>query len=303
MVKVMVTGSSGMIGTRLCEKLLEAGFSVVGVDIAPNDWSKAVQSRTIRTDLRDAKAVQKLPKDVDFIVHLAANARVYDLVVKPEDAFDNTIMTFNLLEFARKNLIARFLFASSREVYGNQGKIQYSEDETHVEQTESPYASSKFASESLIWSYHHCYPIDIGIIRFSNVYGMYDNSNRLIPQSIAFIRKNTPITVYGTEKALDFTFIDDAVEGVLQLIAKFDSAKNNTFNLAFGKEESIEEVVQKLRKLMRAKNDVLTSTARPGEVLRYRADLSKAKKMLGYKPRIGIDEGLKKTVEWYDAHA
>ncbi|MDO8624770.1 MAG: NAD-dependent epimerase/dehydratase family protein [Candidatus Diapherotrites archaeon] len=302
LVKVLVTGSSGMIGTRLCERLLENGFAVVGADIAPNQWSERIDSLTVRTDLRNAAEVQRLPRDVDCVVHLAANARVYDLVVRPEDAFDNTLMTFNLLEFVRKNSIPRFIFASSREVYGNQDKTQYAENEARVEYTESPYAASKLASESLAWSYHRCYGIDIAILRFSNVYGMYDNSNRLIPQSIAFIHQNKSITVYGAEKALDFTYIDDAVQGVLLLIEKFDAAKNNTFNISFGKEEAIESVVQKLRKLLHARNEVETAITRPGEVALYRGDVSKAKRLLGFHPTTGIDEGLAKTVKWYNAH-
>ncbi len=299
--KVIVTGSSGMIGTRLCEKLLENGLDVVGVDIVPNNWNKTVASKTIIADLRDPKAVAKLPK-ADLLIHLAANARVYDLVLRPDLAFDNTVMTFNCLEFCRNNGIQRFLFASSREVYGNAGKIVYSEDDVNVQNIESPYSSSKIASESLIWSYQKCYDIDFAIMRFSNVYGMYDNSNRLVPIALQFIRDGLPLTVFGKDKALDFTYIDDCVDGIVGLVTHFDTSKNNAYNIAFGKAVSIEYVVHKLLELKKAKNPVSIQSSRTGEVQQFCADIRKAHSKFGFSPKVSIDEGLRKTVLWYDKH-
>jgi len=294
-----VTGSSGMIGTRLCEKLLENGFEIVGLDIEPNSWNKSVAQKTILIDLRDPAQFSKIPLKIDFFIHLAANARVYDLVVRPDLAFDNQVMAYNCLEFCRRNGIKKFIFASSREVYGNQGKTVYSENEARIEYTESPYASSKISSESLIRSYQKCYGIDFGIVRFSNVYGMYDHSNRLIPTTFQLIRQNKPVTVFGKDKALDFTYIDDSVKGLMLLIQKFESAKNESYNIAFGKEISIETVVRSLRDQLNAKNEIIVTSSRPGEVQRFCADISKARKKLGFSPDVPFEEGLKKTVEWY----
>ncbi|HEY4526913.1 MAG TPA: SDR family NAD(P)-dependent oxidoreductase, partial [Candidatus Paceibacterota bacterium] len=118
--KILVTGSSGTIGTRLAETLLGEGFDIIGVDREPNTWNDAVNKKTIILDLRDKERVLKeLPKDVDVVIHLAANARVFNLVVDPSLARDNFEMVFNVLEFARQNEIKNFMFSSSREVYGN----------------------------------------------------------------------------------------------------------------------------------------------------------------------------------------
>lgn len=292
-----------MIGTALCERLLESGFDVIGVDIEQNRWSKVIDEKTIRVDLRDEKQLQKIPSYADAFVHLAANARVYDLVVRPELAFDNTLMTHRCLEFCRKNKIPRFVFASSREVYGNQGKTVYHEEESNVEFLESPYAASKFGCEGLVWSYHHCYdPLDAVIVRFSNVYGRYDQSNRLIPTVMEAIRGQKTIRIFGQNKALDFTYLDDAVSGLMLVLQKFEAAKNNTFNIAFGKEESIEAVVRKMLLLRNAKNKVEIGQSRPGEVIRFCADISKARKILGFSPNVGISEGLQKTIDWYQKH-
>ncbi|MBI4176309.1 MAG: NAD(P)-dependent oxidoreductase, partial [Candidatus Aenigmarchaeota archaeon] len=99
--RILVTGSSGTIGTRLCEKLLEAGYSVTGVDIKRNKWREGVDRVTVIGDLRDTKTFERLPKDADMVIHLAANARVYDLTLNPGMSLDNISMLFNVLEFCR----------------------------------------------------------------------------------------------------------------------------------------------------------------------------------------------------------
>ena len=116
-MNILVSGSSGTIGTRLCEKLLEAGHTVVGADWEPCTWNPVIEKLRIDIDLRDATQYEKLPKNIDMIIHLAANARVYELVEHPERAMDNITDTFNILEFARKNAIKKMMFASSREIH------------------------------------------------------------------------------------------------------------------------------------------------------------------------------------------
>ena len=161
-LKVLVTGSSGTIGNCLCETLLERNAVLVGVDIKhQNQWNDEVHQRTIRVDLRDSSGFEKLPLDIDVIVHFAANARVYNLVKDPDLAKDNFMMLYNVLEFARKNNIKKVLFSSSREVYGNSGRILHSEDEAFVKDCESPYTATKVAGEALIHSYQQCYGIEL----------------------------------------------------------------------------------------------------------------------------------------------
>ncbi len=143
--KILVTGSSGTIGTRLCEVLLTKGYDVYGVDVRQNKWNKNLVSITTLADLRSTEAIEKIPKDVDMVIHLAANARVYDLVVEPDLAFDNVKTVYNVLEFCRKNNVKRILFSSSREVYGNSDKINCKESDARIENCESPYSASKIA--------------------------------------------------------------------------------------------------------------------------------------------------------------
>ena len=297
--RILVTGSSGTIGTRLCEKLLEENYAIIGVDLKPNRWNDRINKLTIIGDLRDKETFKNLPKDVDLVVHLAANARVYNLVVDPSLARDNFEILFNTLEFCRRNDIKRFIFASSREVYGNSNQIVHSENEAYVRNCESPYAASKIGGEALVHAYQQCYGINFIIIRFSNVYGMYDDSDRVIPLFIKLAKENRDLVVYGKEKLLDFTYIDDAISGVLKCIENFEQVKNDVFNIASGKAISIVELAQLIQKYMHSKSKIVIKETRTGEVMKFIADISKAKEKLGYEPKTTIDEGIKKSIKWY----
>ncbi len=299
--KILVTGSSGTIGTRLCEKLLENGYEVVGVDYKLNGWSEKINCTKIKVDLRNKEDVlNKLPKDVDLIIHLAANARVYNLVVDPSLARDNFEMLFNVLEFTRINNIKRFMFSSSREVYGNSDKVIHKEDEAYVKNCESPYTASKIGGEALVHSYQQCYGINFIIFRFSNVYGMYDCSDRVVPLFIKRCKEGKDLIIFGKEKLLDFTYIDDTIAGILQCIKNFNEIKNEVFNLAYGQGTSILEVAQLIKELLKTNNKIEIRENRTGEVIKYIADISKAKEKIGYNPQTTIAEGVRKSIDWYN---
>ncbi|MDO8468862.1 MAG: SDR family NAD(P)-dependent oxidoreductase [Candidatus Peribacter sp.] len=303
-MKILVTGSSGTIGTRLCERLLEQQFEVVGADWEPNKWQPAVEQLTVRIDLRDESQLkaQSSKLKADVVIHLAANARVYELVENPDRARDNMLTTFNALEWARLNGVKRFVFASSRETYGNSGAEKYREDMVRVENCESPYTASKIAGEALVESYRRCYGMETVIVRFSNVYGMYDDSQRVVPLFIRQTKKNEPLVVFGKDKSLDFTYIDDAVDGLLLILKNFTKANGQTINLAFGEAHSIMELAELIKKLMGSTSEVTATSSRTGEVTRYTADISKARKILGFDPKVPFVEGVKKSVEWYAEH-
>lgn len=297
--RVLVTGSSGTIGTYLCEQLLARGYNLTGIDWKPNRWNKKAHALTKIVDLRDRDALGKVKGDFDLIIHLAANARVYNLVKDPSMARDNFETLFNVLEFARKNNVKRFIFSSSREVYGNSDKLIHHEDEAYVKNCESPYTASKIAGEALIHSYHQCYGTEFVIVRLSNVYGMYDVSDRVVPLFITKAMAGEPLTVYGREKLLDFTYISDAVDGILRCIDKFESVKNDTFNIAMGKGTTLLEVAQLINSFLDAETEVVLHGSRTGEVVKYIADISKAKEILGYEPRVTIVEGIQRSIKWY----
>ncbi len=298
-MKILLTGSSGTIGTRLFEKLLELNYDVIGVDKRENKWDESLNEKTVIVDLLKKNELDKLPEDIDLIIHFAANARVYELVKSPELALENMISTFNILEFARKNKICKFIFSSSRETYGNINEISTAEDKVRLENCESPYSASKITAEALIHSYNKAYGIDFVTMRFSNVYGMYDDSDRVIPLWIRQTLQDEELTVFGEDKALDFTYIDDTIAGVIKIIENFDTIKGQTLNISSGEETKLIDVADKIRNLLKAKNKLIMKENRPGEVWKFKADISKAEKMLDYAPKTGIDEGLEKTLDWY----
>lgn len=301
-MKILITGSSGTIGTRLCESLLQAGHTVVGADWEPCKWKPEIEQIRIDIDLRDPSQYGKLPTDVEMIIHLAANARVYELVENPDRALDNCIDTFHMLEHARKNGIKRFVFASSRETYGNihlpDGQ-KYSEDKAHFSTCESPYTASKIAGEAFVESYKRCYDIESVIVRFSNVYGMYDDSIRVVPLFFRQAKANEPMNVFGKDKCLDFTYIDDAVAGISGIITHWEKAKNDTYNLAYGEGTTILHLAEEMKRLLHSSSEISVGPSRTGEVTHYIADITKAKKAFGYSPKTPFSEGVQKSVEWY----
>ncbi len=302
MKKILVTGSSGVIGTRLCQKLIENGYDVVGTDWKPNKWDPEVDSKTIRTDLCDLESIYKLPNDVDTIFHLAANARVYNLVIDPTLARDNFLTLFTTLEYARINNIKSFVFASSREVYGNLIKDTYTEDDADVKNCENAYSASKIGGEALLRSYERCYGLDSLIFRFSNVYGMYDESDRVIPIFIRKCSANEPLTVYGESKILDFVHIDDVTDGLIKALTHFDSMKGEVFNLASGTSKSILFIAQTIKELTGSSSVITIKENRVGEAARCIADITKLTSTLNFTPQISCEEGLSKTVAWYKKH-
>jgi nucleoside-diphosphate-sugar epimerase len=300
----LVTGSSGTIGTRLCETLLARGDTLTGVDWVPNKWQPSIQTMTYMADLRHWEEVQKIPLQPkpDVLIHLAANARVYELVEDPTRARDNFVTLFHALEFARVNGIKKFVFASSREGYGNIQVDVYKEDMVRVENCESPYTASKVGGEALVHAYARCYDLETIIYRFSNVYGMYDDSNRVIPLFIRQARVDQTLTIFGREKCLDFTYIDDTVRGILQGVDQFDKARGKTLNLAFGQGTTLEHLAERVRDLLHSQSQIAYAASRRGEVRRYIADISAAKSLIGYNPQTSFAQGIEKTVAWYSEH-
>jgi len=297
---VLVTGSSGTVGTALVQELMDRGHEVIPLDIRHSYWDPRIERRTVFKDLRKPLKGLKLRRHPDIIVHLASNARVHDLVVDPQKALDNYLMTHNLLEFARAKGIERFVFASSREVYG-ESKVNYRrrEDDTHVTRIKSPYTASKFASEALIHAYHECYGIRPVIVRLSNVYGRFDVSERAVPLFIYYALRNRRISIFGKEKKLDFTYTDDAISGLRLIVEKFDKVAPNTFNITAGKGARILDVARIIIDRVDSRSQIVMGDKRTGEISTFVADISRAKKLLGYRPKVSLEVGLEKNIEWY----
>lgn len=297
---VMVTGSSGTVGTALVQDLMAKKYDVIPLDIKHSYWDPIIERKTVFHDLRKPLDQLKLRKHPDIIVHLASNARVHDLVVDPQKALDNYIMTHNILEYARKHGIKRFVFSSSREVYGeSRFSDRRKEDSTHVTRIKSPYTASKYASEALIHSYDECYGIKPVIVRLSNVYGRFDVSERAVPLFIYYAVRNRDISIFGREKKLDFTYTDDAIDGLALIVKKFDKVAPNTFNLTAGKATRIIDVARLIIDYVDSESKIKLGKKRTGEISTFVADISRAKRLLGYRPKVSLEVGIKRNIEWY----
>ncbi len=301
-MNILITGSSGQIGTNTALALLERGDTVVGVDCRENTWVDRFE--TIKLNLIDG-APAGLPDGsrFDAVLHLAANAKVFELVEHPERAMDNIKSLFGVLEYCRLNKLP-IIFASSREVYGDIHRHVTDEASADFVVAESPYSASKIAGEALIYSYAQCYGLPFLVFRFSNVYGRYDNDierlERVIPLFIDRIARERPIVVYGKEKVLDFTYVDDAVAGVLAGIDALVSGRvvGQTVNLACGQGSTLVDVVNIVSLALQKKPRVTYEPSRAGEVTRYVADITKARELLAYEPQVPFSTGLILAVEW-----
>lgn len=296
MKTILVTGSSGTIGTRLCEELLRLNFDVIGIDKQNNIWNKKVDDITIIGDLQNKEIFDKIDKKIDLVIHLAANARVYNLVINPQLAKENVDILYNTIDFCRENDIKDFIFASSREVYGN-NVYQFDEANVKIEDCESSYTASKMAGEAFVQAYRKSYGMNCSICRFSNVYGMYDNSDRVIPLFIRSMIKNKDIFIYGEEKCLDFTYIDDTVAGVIKVVNYLPNS--DIFNISSGKKVYLQDVAQYIKQKLKSDSNVIISGNRVGEVLNFEGNIKKAQGLLNFYPKINIVEGINKAIEWY----
>ena len=308
-MRVLITGSSGQIGTNLGLALLAQGHTVFGVDRRQNTWTDAFP--TLLQDLgmpyRDFTGGiggTAYPA-VDVVVHLAANAKVHELVEHPHRALENINSTFNVLEYCRAQRLP-VVFASSREVYGDIHRYLTDEQTADFAYTESPYSASKIAGESLVYSYARCYGLAYIVFRFSNVYGRYDNDiermERVIPLFIRELHAGRPVTVYGREKKLDFTHVDDCVAGILRGIDALAHWRITaaTINLAYGVGSTLVEMAQYVAAAVgNAHPDIrIEESKRVGEVSYYIADLRRAKELLGYTPTIDLATGIGQAVSW-----
>lgn len=295
MSKFLVTGSSGTVGTVICQRLLREGHECTGVDLKPNAFDTAVAERTILADMRDkAKVLKSLPRDCDAVLHIGAHARVPHSVKDPSLARDNIESTFNMLEFARQSGIRRFLFASSKDVYGNFEET--SEDAVRIACCESPYGASKLASEALIFAYEKCYGLEFSILRLSNVYGRYSEADRVIPIFIRLCRENKPISIHGAGKTLDFIHVDDLADAFMLVLTQWEQVKNEVFNVASGEGISLLEMANQIRNRLGARNEITVKDSGRGDVVQSVSNISKIRNVLGFAPKTNFQTGIQSEI-------
>jgi UDP-glucose 4-epimerase len=309
-MRILITGSSGQIGSNLGLRLLADGHEVFGIDKRQNPWTEAFP--TWLQDLaghypafRGGIGGVEYP-NVDVVVHLAAHAKVHQLVREPHRALENAIMTFNVLEYARA-LGLPLVFSSTREVYGDVHRFEeYAEEAADFAYTESPYSASKITSEAFIYSYARCYGLDYLVFRFSNVYGRYDNDlwrmERVLPLFMHQLSRNEGITIYGgDEKVLDFTFIDDCVDGIARGVYALAEkrVRNETINLAFGQGNTLVRAAELIADELGVEPQIEIAPSLLGEVTHYVADVSKARELLDWEPQTPLADGIPRSVAWF----
>jgi len=301
-MRILITGSSGQIGTGVGLGLLARGDEVEGLDRRANTWTDKIP--TIECDLcKGPPGALPAKGQFDLVLHLAAHAKVFELVEHPERAMENVQVAFNVLEYCRRTQTP-IVFGSSREVYGDIHRHVTEESQADFVVAESPYSASKVAAEAFIYSYAQCYDLPYLVFRFSNVYGRYDcdaeRMERVIPLFIKAIAEDRPIVVYGRDKILDFTYLDDCVDGVIRGIDALAGGKLNReiINLAYGQGATLHDLVNLIGLALQKTPEAAYEPSRPGEVTRYVADIAKARKLLGYEPRTPLTGGIPLAVQW-----
>ena len=310
-MRILVTGGAGFIGSHLVEKLLAAGHDVVVLDDFNDFYDPQIKHANIagfardvtvyHVDLRDSESVRNLfhREKVDAIAHLAARAGVRPSIQHPRLYYDTNVTgTLHLLEAARVTGIERFIFASSSSVYGASKAIPFSEDE-HLSQTISPYAATKVAGEFLCSTYSHLYNLRVVALRYFTVYGPRQRPDLAIHQFTRRIYAGQPIDQFGDGSTRrDYTYIEDVIQGTMAAL-EYEGPLFDIFNL--GESETIQ-----LRDLIVAIEDALGKRAKinqlseqPGDMPLTCADISKARKLLGYKPTAKFSDGLPKFIDWF----
>jgi UDP-glucuronate 4-epimerase len=310
-MRILVTGGAGFIGSHLVEKLLATGHEVSILDDFNDFYDPQIKRANIagvagevaihRVDLRDSAGVNLLfhREKFDAIVHLAARAGVRPSISQPQLYYDTNVSgTLHLLEAVRHTGIERFVFASSSSVYGICKEVPFSED-FHVTQTISPYAATKVAGEFLCSTYSHLYQMRIVALRFFTVYGARQRPDLAIHQFTRKIDAGQPIDQFGDGTTRrDYTYIDDIIQGVTAALA-YDGPVYDLFNLGESQTIELKELIAAVENALGKKAKINQLPEQPGDVPLTCADISKARKLLGYNPTTPLSAGLPKFVEWF----
>jgi UDP-glucuronate 4-epimerase len=312
-VNFLVTGGAGFIGSHVCERLLRNGHAVWAFDDLNNFYDPQFKRRNICEvqalarpfefivgDITDRLAVEEVFQSAKFdqVIHLAARAGVRPSLEEPAlYQRVNVEGTVNLLETARNAGVGKITIASSSSVYGINSKMPFSEGD-QIASAISPYAASKLACEALGHVYHHLYSMDVAMLRFFTVYGPRQRPDLAIHKFATAIDQGKPITVYGDgSTARDYTFIEDILQGVMACTEK--TFGYEIFNLGESQTVRLDRLILLLEEALGKKAIIKREPLQPGDVPFTYADISKARRLLGYTPGIPIEKGLPLFVDWF----
>src|SRR5881628_2615694 len=310
-MRILVTGGAGFIGSHLVEKLLAAGHAVVILDDFNDFYDPQIKHANIagfakdvtvyHVDLRDGGSVRSLfhREKVDAIAHLAARAGVRPSIQHAQLYCDTNVSgTLHLLEAARVTGIERFIFASSSSVYGASKAIPFSEDE-HLRQTISPYAATKVAGEFLCSTYSHLYNLRVVALRYFTVYGPRQRPDLAIHQFTRRIYAGQPIDQFGDGSTRrDYTYIDDVIQGTMAAL-QYEGSLFDVFNLGENDTIQLKDLIAAIENALGKQAKINELPEQPGDMPRTCADISKARKLLAYKPTTRLSDGLPRFIEWF----
>lgn len=314
MKNILITGGAGFIGSHLVDLLLaEGGWRVTVVDDFNDFYDPSIKQanirahlrndgyRLVKADIRQREAMEPAFAETNFdcIVHLAARAGVRPSLSQPTLYAETNIGgTLNLLELARAQEVKQFVFGSSSSVYGINAKVPFSEDDP-IFNPISPYAATKAAGELLCHTYAHLYDIRIICLRFFTVYGARQRPDLAIHKFAKLISAGQPIPVFGEGTTRrDYTYIDDIIAGVRAAI-DYDQSKYEIINLGESRTVELRELVSLLENALDRHAEIDRQPPQPGDVPQTFADVSKARRLLGYDPRTQIEEGISRFVDWF----
>ena len=316
MSTILVTGGAGFIGSHLCERLLSDGVKVICLDnfdsfYDPDIKIKNAEGMTkkfqdlfelVTGDIRNPDHLKGIfqKNRVDFVIHLAARAGVRPSIADPL-LYQNVNIrgTIVLLEACKAYKIKNFIFASSSSVYGENQRVPFTEEDLNI-QPVSPYGATKRAGELLCYSYHHLYGMNIACLRIFTAYGPRQRPEMAIHKFTRLIDQGEKIPIYGDGSSRrDYTYIDDLIEGILGVIRYHKGFE--IYNLGESQTTSLIELIKLIEGAFGKKADIEMLELQPGDVSVTYADITKAKRMLKYRPKVKMEEGIKRFVEWYRA--
>lgn len=312
MQSVLVTGGAGFIGSHLCERLLSEGIQTICLDNFDDFYDPAIKERNIAAlsvsplfeklegDIRDLPFLRDLCKRYPFdaIVHLAARAGVRPSIKNPRLYEDvNVRGTLTALEISREFHIQRFVFASSSSVYGESTRIPFSEDDP-ADFPVSPYGATKRAGELLCYTYHRLYGIDVACLRFFTSFGPRQRPEMAIHKFTRLIAQGKTIPMYGDGGSQrDYTYIDDIIDGLFKTLLK--NRGYEIYNLGESRTTRLDDLIKMIEKALGKRAVIQKLPDQPGDVPVTCANIAKARKKLGYKPTVDIEQGIARFVEWY----
>lgn len=311
-MKLLVTGVAGFIGSRVAEMLIEQGHQVCGVDnMCPAYDIRLKQYRLEKlseipglvfhlADIADQRSISSIWDQCgpfDAVVNLAARAGVRQSVENPWVYVETNVTgTLNLLELCRRDGVGKFVMASTSSLYGSSNPAPFSED-ANTDQPLSPYAASKKGAEAMCFTYHHLYGLDVTVFRYFTVYGPAGRPDMSLFRFVQWIYEDRPLRLYGDGKqSRDFTYVDDVARGT---ILGLKPLGHETINLGGDSPHDMLELIGLIERETGKKAQIEQHPMHAADVMATWADISKARELLGWEPKVALAEGVVRLCAWY----